>query len=74
MITPLKYKLDRKSIEVMFQSFVVSSTYYGVEIWGGSFDSHLLKLEQVIMDGMCLVIGATARSNIALLYWCKIVE
>ena len=68
MLTPLKYKLDRKSIEIMFQSFVASSMYYGIEIWGGSFDSHLLKLEQVIVDGMRLVTGATARSNIALLF------
>ena len=52
----------------MFQSFVASSMYYGIEIWGGSFDSHLLKLEQVIVDGMRLVTGATARSNIALLF------
>ena len=42
--------------------------FYGVEIWGGSFDSHLLKLEQIIVDGMRLVTGATARSNIANLF------
>ena len=39
-----------------------------LEIWVGSFDSHLLKLEQIIVDGMRLVTGATARSNIANLY------
>ena len=42
--------------------------YYAIEVWGGSFDSHLLKLEQIIVDGMRLVTGATARSNIANLY------
>ena len=40
---------------------------YGVEIWGGPFDFYLLKLKQMIVDGMCLVTSATARSDIALL-------
>ena len=39
MLMPLKYKLDRKSLEVMFMSFVSSSMYYAVEVWGGSYDS-----------------------------------
>ena len=52
----------------MFTSFVASTMFYGIEIWGGSFDSHLLKLEQIIVDGMRLVTGATATSNIANLY------
>ena len=68
MLLPLKFKLDRKSLEVMFTSFVSSTMYYAIEVWGGSFDSHLLKLEQVIIDGMRLVSGATARSNISNLY------
>ena len=42
--------------------------YYAVEEWGGSYDSHLLKLEQIVVDGMRLVTGATARSNIVRLY------
>ena len=68
MLIPLKFKLDRKSLEVMFMSFVSSSMYYAVEVWGGSYDSYLLRLEKVIVDGMRLVTGATARSNIAQLY------
>ena len=65
MLLPLKYKLDRYSLEKMFLSFVYSTMYYGVEVWGGSFDSHLLKLEQLIVDGMRLITGATSRSNIS---------
>ena len=65
---PLKYKLDRKSLEIMFNSFVRSTMFYAVEVWGGSPDSQLLRLEQVIVDGMRLVSGATARSNVANLY------
>ena len=68
MLLPFKFKLDRKALEVMFASFVSSTMIYEVEVWGGSFDSHLLKLEQKIVDGMRLVTGATARSNYANLY------
>ena len=68
MLMPLKFKLDRRSLEIMFSSFVASTMNYGIEVWGGSFDSHLLKLEQIIVDGMRLISGATAKSNIANLY------
>ena len=68
MLLPLKYKMDRYSLEKMFTAFVSSTMYYGVEVWGGSYDSHLLKLEQLIVDGMRLVTGATARSNISKLF------
>lgn len=68
MLSPLKYKLDRKSLELLFTSFVSSSIYYGIEVWGGTYDSHLLKLEHIVVDGMRLVTGATNRSNIAKLY------
>ena len=68
MILPLKFKLDRKTLELLFNVFVSSSMYYGVEVWGGSYDSHLLKLEQIVVDGMRLVTGATQRSNISKLY------
>ena len=68
MLLPLKYKMDRYSLEKMFTAFVSSTMNYGVEVWGGSYDSHLLKLEQLIVDGMRLVTGATARLNISKLF------
>ena len=68
MLSPLKYKLDRKSLEILFKSFVSTSMYYGIEVWGGTYDSHLLKIEQIVVDGMRLVTGATKRSNIVKLY------
>ena len=37
-------------------------------VWGGSYDSDILKLERIHVNGMRLVTGATARSNIANLY------
>lgn len=68
MLLPLKFKLDRKSIEMMFNAFVLSTMFYGIELWGGHYDTSLQKLEQIIVDGMRLVTGATSRSNIAALY------
>ena len=69
LMVPLKYKLDRKSLEVMYNSFVLPSMEYGNVIWGGTFDTEILKLERIHVDGMRLVTGATARSNIANLYY-----
>ena len=68
MMLPLKFKLDRKALETMFNSFVISSVYYGIEVWGGSHNTHLTKLEQIINDGMRLITGATARCNNAKLF------
>ena len=68
MLLPLKFKLDRKTLETMFMSFVAFTMYYGIELWGGAHDSALLKLEQIFVDGMRLISGATARSNIAELF------
>lgn len=41
---------------------------YGKEICGGTYDTDLLKLERIHINGMRLTTGATARSNIAMLY------
>ena len=65
---PLKFKLDRRSLEIMYNSFVLPSMEYANIVWGGTFDSDILKLEKIHVDGMRLVTGATARSNIANLY------
>ena len=65
---PLKYKLDRKSLEIMYHSFVLPTMEYANVVWGGSFESDISKLERVHVDAMRLVTGATARSNINNLY------
>ncbi len=41
---------------------------YANVVWGGTYESDMLKLERIHIDGMRLVTGATARSNIANLY------
>jgi len=65
---PLKFKVDRKTLETMYNAFVLPTMEYGNVIWGGTYDSDMLKLERIHIDAMRLVIGATARSNIANLY------
>jgi hypothetical protein len=41
---------------------------YANVLWGGSYESDISKLEKIHIDGMRLVTGATANSNIARLY------
>ena len=65
---PLKFKLDRKSLETMLNSFVMSCLYYCIEVWGCTYDSHLMKLDQLHVDCMRLMTGATKGSNILNLY------
>ena len=68
LMVPLKYKLDRKSLEIMYRSFVLPSIEYANVVWGGSYDNDIMKLEIIHVDAMRLITGATARSNIANLY------
>ena len=62
---PLKYKLDRKALQIMYSSFVLPLMEYGNVVWGGSFDCDFAKLEKINTDAMRLITGATAKSNIS---------
>ena len=64
----LKWKLDRKSLETMYSSLILSTMDYGNEVWGGSYDSDISKLEKIHIQGMRIITGATYRSNISKLY------
>ena len=68
MMFPLKYKLDRKTLQTMYQSFVKPVMEYCICVWGGTYDYNLEKLERIHCDGMRLITGAPARSNIRKLY------
>ena len=52
----------------MYNSFVQPTMEYARVVWGGSYDSDLYKLDQVHIDAMRLITGATAKSNISKLY------
>ena len=41
---------------------------YASVVWGGTYDSDLCKLDQVQVEAMRLITGATARSSIKALY------
>ncbi len=68
MMIPLKFKIDRKSLETMYFSFVLPTMEYANIIWGGSYNTDLDKLEKIHIDGMRLITGATAHCNITNLY------
>ncbi len=68
LMSPLKFKLDRNSLQIMYTSFVRPTMEYGMVIWGGTYDTDLNKLEKIQIDALRLITGATARSNISLLY------
>ena len=63
LMIPLKMKLDRKSLETMYNSFVLSTMQYAITVWGGSPDCYISKLERIHLDGLRLISGATARSS-----------
>ena len=65
---PLKFKISRKSLEIMYKSFVMPVLEYGLIVWGGTYDTDILKLEKIQIDALRLITGATARSNIVALY------
>ena len=68
MMRPLKYKVDRKSLEIIYNTFILPVMMYGIEVWGGTYDSNILKLERLNIEAMRLITGGTARSNISKLY------
>ena len=68
LMLPLKYKLDRYSLETMYTAFVLPTMEYGMVVWGGTYDIDFNKLEKIQIDALRLITGATARSNISLLY------
>ena len=64
----LKFKLDRRSLETIYTSFIRPCLEYADVLWAGAYDSDLMKLDMVHIDAMRIVTGATERSNINNLY------
>jgi hypothetical protein len=64
MLIPLKYKLDRKTLETMYTTFVRPTMEYSIIVWGGTYDTTLSKLEQLNIKAMRIISGAIANSNI----------
>ena len=68
MMVPLKYRADRKTLEIMYKTFVRPLMEYGIVVWGGTYDSSLTKLEELNITALRLITGATANSNIRNLF------
>ena len=68
LMIPLKFKLDRKSLETMYMSFVLPITEYCNVVWGGTYETDLQKLEKIHIDAMRIVTGATAKCSLNKLY------
>jgi hypothetical protein len=69
-LLPLKMKLDRKSLQTAYFSFIRPILEYGDVIWDTSKENdHTLDmLESINLNAARLVTGATARCNTAKLY------
>ena len=65
VMLPLKYKLDRRSLENMYKPFVRPVMEYGIVVWGGTYDTSLSKLEEINIKAMRIITGATEKCNIA---------
>ena len=63
LMLPLKMKVDRKSIEIMYVSFVLPCMEYASVVWGGLPDCDISRLEKIHTDALRLISGASARSN-----------
>ena len=63
MMVPLKYRADRKTLEIIYKTFVRPIMEYGIVVWGGTYDSSLAKLEELNIAALRLITGATAKSN-----------
>ena len=64
----LKFKLDRRPLEIIYMSFIRPCIEYADILFAGTYDSDLCKLDRLQVEAMRVVTGATARSNIALLF------
>ena len=66
MIMPLKYKLDRRSLENMYKPFVGPVMEYGIVVWGGTYETSLANLVEINIKAMRIILveqlqGGTLR-------------
>ena len=64
MMKNFKFKLDRKSLEIMYTTFVRPVMEYGIDVWDGTFNSNILKLDQINVEALHIITEATSHSNI----------
>ena len=68
MLKSLKFTLDRKSLEIIYVSFIRPSLEYVNTLWAGGYEKDLTKSSSLEVKAIHSVTGATSGSNIANLY------
>ena len=63
LLKPLKYKLNRYTLEVLFESLVRSSLEYADVVWDGCSESDSNLLESLQIEGARAVTGALKGTN-----------
>lgn len=64
----LKYKLNRKSLSLMYTSFIRPHLEYASEVWGGCSLADTEKLEQVQLTAARIVTGLSIFASRDSLY------
>jgi hypothetical protein len=63
MLRSLKFKLDKKSLEIIYLSFIRPKLEYGDVIFAGAHKKDLAKLSNFEYECIRIISGATARCN-----------
>ena len=63
-----KYDLNRKSLEIIYKSFIRPVIEYGDILWCNTFECDIEKLDVIQNSAMRCVTGALARTNTQKLY------
>jgi hypothetical protein len=67
-LRPYKFKLDRRSLELIYISSIRPLMEYGDVVWAGGNIGDLEKLESIQIDAARVITGATARCSTSLLF------
>ena len=67
IIRKLKYKCDRKTLEIFYFSYVCPKLEYGNILFAGTYQKELDKLDKVEKEAMKIVTGAISGTSTALL-------
>ena len=52
MMVPLKFEMDRTSLETMFNSSILPILEYSNIVWGGVYDCDKVKIEQIQINAL----------------------
>ena len=68
VLSALKYKLDRRSLEIMYQSFIRPIVEYGNSVWSNCSDYQSDMLEKIQKRAARIITGGIVRTPTEILY------